>query len=268
MECSEVNKIIKIVTSGFDIDMTTEIKRMRTFRNIEKAHWAYLDNYTGHERLSFSQFMKRLWKINRLEWDNQNFSSWKSEYNSYKKSIPTAGAIIYTENSDIIKSEMVVVKNNCSRCSKDTNCPHKIFSLPKGKKDDCDNTLLDTAVREVKEETGLDIKDAYSEYLSGSSRESEVSDIEQEPEPNHVFLCKSKIYEIPVHHKIPLKTQNPHEIVDLCWAKLSDIVNEPHRYSRQVRQACDTLLKKYSTELYQRYNLHSFSGNNVSISVM
>ncbi len=175
-----INKVI--------IDFSTEDNFTLTMKMIEKQHWNYLDNYYTKNRhvfpkLNFYQFLEKLLKIEGLSSDSNTVKKYCRIYDKYKKSLPTAGALI------IYRDNLLLIKVQGSR----------VYSLPKGKSDPGE-TLAETAIREVKEETGLDIKDIMEINL------------------DFLNIQKTKLFIIQSDVLIKqFKGYNHHEICDIKW---------------------------------------------------
>ena len=68
-----------------------------------------------------------------------------TRYKKYENNIPRAGAVVINETFD----KVLGIYGSTS---------HKIFAFPKGKRNENEVDLYDTACREVREEAGIDIK--------------------------------------------------------------------------------------------------------------
>ena len=148
----ELVYIIKGFVKNIDFNLSDYENTMQTLRKVEKTYWQYCCHSPHYQKITFSQYFKHVCCVFNMEWNYQDYIVMKSQYNYYKKSIPTAGAMIhYHENKNIY---LLLVKNNRA----------KVFSLPKGKQEK-NETVQETAIREVMEETGIDI----SEYINATT---------------------------------------------------------------------------------------------------
>lgn len=257
----ELVYVIKRFVINIDFNLSDYENTMQTLRKVEKTYWQYCCHVPQYPKITFSQYFRHVCYLFGKEWNYENYVMIKSQYNYYKKSIPTAGAMIhYHENNTIY---LLLVKNNRA----------KVFSLPKGKQEKNEN-VKQTAIREVMEETGIDI----SEYInsndslcdttnisSDSSENDEMvdnvkSDKDGVPpleylqknytatnELNKYYICKSTIYDIKMKTKQQeFKGYDDEEIVDIVWTPLSTIMNSPQFYSRQVKTAAQILNDKYT----------------------
>lgn len=259
-EYEMINAIIAY-TKAIDFDISTYDKAMNTFRKVEKTYWQYCCKIPHYPKLTFSRYFRYVCEIFKEEWNYNKYIGLKTQYNCYKKSIPTAGAMIhYHENNEIY---MLLVRNNRAR----------VFSLPKGKQDYKEETIKEVAIREVLEETGLDI----SSYINndhllcsgsgsdGSEGEAIVdnetnmsndassnthNDYYEHFQTNRHYICKSVIYDVRLENKVSkFENYDEEEIVDIKWVQCEDIMANPHLYSRQVKSACQILLDKYSIKV-------------------
>lgn len=167
----ELRYIIKSFISHINFDFSNNDQTMETLRKVEKTYWQYCCHIPHHPKLSFSQYFKHICFLIEKDWNYEDYIVMKSKYNYYKKSIPTAGAMIhYHDNSGIY---LLLVKNNRA----------KVFSLPKGKQEKGEK-VRETAIREVMEETGLDISNYINDDMiyNNTISESSVSSDEFEYE--------------------------------------------------------------------------------------
>ena len=143
--------------------------------------------------------------------------------------------IHYHENNEIY---MLLVRNNRAR----------VFSLPKGKQDYKEETIKEVAIREVLEETGLDISSYINhDHLLCSGSGSDGSEVDEIEEATKHYICKSVIYDVQLHEKVShFENYDDGEIVDIKWVQCENILANPQLYSRQVKTACQILLDKYT----------------------
>lgn len=125
---------------------------INTFKQIERSHWDYLDNYRDHNRrryptMSIQQYTQKLLQFHSINNISINdIQHYVRLYNRYKKSLATAGVVLYHRKDNNIY--FVVVKMRFA----------KIWSMPKGKQE-TNEDLINTARREFAEETGIDLED-------------------------------------------------------------------------------------------------------------
>lgn len=279
----ELRYIIKSFISHINFDFTSNESTMQTLRKVEKTYWQYCCHVPHHPKLSFSQYFKHICFLIEKEWNYEDYIVMKSKYNYYKKSIPTAGAMIhYHDNNGIY---LLLVKNNRA----------KVFSLPKGKQEKGEK-VRETAIREVMEETGLDISDYINDDMmyNNNISESSVSSDEFEYENRNIiddhyceetdektdvikdqsvefmtqersfryeslgdknmidvykyYICKSTIYDVQLKEKpMVFSGYDNEEIVDIIWMHTSEIIKNPQLFSRQVKTACQIILEKYKS---------------------
>jgi 8-oxo-dGTP pyrophosphatase MutT (NUDIX family) len=147
------------ILESINIVLDTQDAVLETFKNIECLHWTYLDEYRDSNRrryptLSIQNFAIALFSAKRMPQRPYEIINYIRSYTRHKKSLPTAGVILYQlfGRNDI---RFVVVKMRGS----------DIWSMPKGKRDVGDNTLMRTAEREFHEETGIDISEFMGDHL-------------------------------------------------------------------------------------------------------
>jgi mRNA-decapping enzyme subunit 2 len=192
-----------------------DIALLDTMKNVEKEHWNYLDNYCAknkwmYPRMNFYQFLDKLLEKEINIGHSRSVKKYCQIYNKYKKSLPTAGAvIIYDDN-------ILLVRIYGS----------KVYSMPKGKSDPGE-TLKNTAIREVEEETGLDLQ----------------SVIDNE-EVDEIIIHKTKFYIVQSDYRIrSFYGYNKNEITDIKWFSKLDVFKKPNKFSKQVKAT----LKKLET---------------------
>jgi 8-oxo-dGTP pyrophosphatase MutT (NUDIX family) len=261
----EMINAIKSYTRMIEFNINDYESAMNTLRKVEKTYWQYCCSIPHYPKLTFSKYFRYVCEIFKEEWNYNKYIALKTQYNCYKKSIPTAGAMIhYHENNNIY---MLLVRNNRAR----------VFSLPKGKQEKKEETIKEVAIREVLEETGLDISSYINnDHLLSSSDGSETESEEQQGgfgalqssqgsqgsqslsslnasvaiETNKHYICKSVIYDVQLETKVNhFENYDKEEIVDIKWVQCEDILANPQLYSRQVKSACQIILDKYSINL-------------------
>ncbi len=129
---------------------------------------------------------------------NENFNKLKKEFFKHFKLVKTGGGLIKNDADEIL---LIFRRGK--------------WDLPKGKMD-ADETLVECAVREVKEETGLkkiktgkEIEITYHTYVEYGKHILKES---------HWFLMNAKKSE-------PLIPQTEEDITDIRWVKKEDLKN-------------------------------------------
>lgn len=236
----ELDLIIKDMTKHIEFNINEYESSMATMRKVEKTYWQYCCHQPYYPRHTFSQYFKRVCNIFNEEWNYLKYNELKTKYNYYKKNIPTAGAMIHYHTNDG-KILMLLVKNTRA----------KVYSLPKGKQEK-NESIQDTAIREVKEETGIDISSYInSDIMLCSSDYSDLDnsineDDESRPSMDRYYICKSVIYDVQLVEKIDnFSDYDNEEIEEICWKDTDEILQFPHLFSRQVKTACSILRDKY-----------------------
>lgn len=193
-----------------DLDFSSTEEINTTMQEIELAHWDYLDRMTKRyrlPRLGFTAFMEKLLDYHNRGEEIPNIRTYLKQYSKFKKSRPTAGAIILHEN------EILLVRVVGTR----------VYSLPKGKAEP-DETVEQTAIREVQEETGLDLSNVIC------------------PESLSFVIGKTRLFVIEADERIShFDGYNRNEIVDIKWFGLSYVSHNEHRFSKQVLCAVSKL---------------------------
>jgi 8-oxo-dGTP pyrophosphatase MutT (NUDIX family) len=190
----------------------TESTFNTTMKNVEQLYWHYLDKYNAKCANTYPWITPYHFLSKYLKWRGVNLSFetvkhyWR-RYEKYKKMIPTAGIIIKHEN------DIVVVRVNGST----------VFSMPKGKFEDTDGSLINTAIREAHEETGMTI-----------------SSTQLKEGPN---ILKTVFYLFELDNKVEQFTGfNTNEITEVVSVNLNEILTHPERFSKQVYQVAEYLL--------------------------
>jgi 8-oxo-dGTP pyrophosphatase MutT (NUDIX family) len=210
---------VSCVGDKLNIDLDNDF--FGSMGKIEKAHWNYIDNYcssnTFYPRLSFYQFMEEIFKYKNLFAVIPYIKDYGRLYDKYKKSMPTAGAlIIYRDPHHASRERDQILLVNITGS--------QLYTLPKGKQDPGDLTLEETAAREVKEETGLDISDiiCYSDYYN---------------------VHKTRFYIVETDELITqFQNYNKNEIAHHKWFSFEYVLANPAKFSKQVRSAVKLLL--------------------------
>jgi len=207
---SAVFKELTKIKCKDDIDIDCDF--IATMKKIEESHWEYLDNLSQKyhlPRLNFYLFMDNLFQHYQLEQYCDNIKLYYRNYDKYKKSLPTAGGIILYDNN------ILLVRVYGS----------KIYSLPKGKSDN-DEEPHQTAIREIREETGLDM----SSILDKNT--------------NYIKVAKTKLYIIDSDCKIKhFDGYNRNEIQEIRWFNLNTLVKRPNLFSKQTKSVRAKLIE-------------------------
>lgn len=191
----------------------SELTTIDMMKYLENRHWFYLDYICDHwvyEPVKYVDFIARVFKEQDIDMD---VNSLCREYERWKKNIPTAGGVITANGKYGV--ELLTIRTG--------RCP--VYAMPKGKQE-VGETLIETARREVREETGLDI------------------DFSQDNEGQNIW--KSRLYFYHFKFKPErrlLKPQNPNEITEIKWHPLNYINDKPDLFSRQVRETVKILME-------------------------
>lgn len=184
-----------------DPKMTKE-QRLKELIQAKKSYWSYLDQrrWTEH-RYPFKRYLSQ-----QTSASHETIKEWLREFNKYNKSIPTAGAIVYSRQPDGVY--MLTVRNDNA----------KIMSMPKGKQEPGEQ-LCETAVREVLEETGLDL----SGLINADS--------------DSVKVKKCCFYQIEADELVDCSNHRTREIQEVRWVRIDDMFKCPQSYSKQTVSA-------------------------------
>ena len=183
-----------------------------TMKHIEQGHWDYIDNYSSKNRrlypkLNFYQYLIKM--MNACDIDIYNAKQYCRAYDKYKKSIPTGGAAI------VYQDMILLVKIYGGH----------VFSMPKGKSEKGE-TIKQTAIREIQEETGLDLK---SIIMDGNLDE--------------LYIHKTMFYVVQSDFKIrSFSGYNNNEVCDIQWFNKTEILSSPHKFSKQTRAVVKKLI--------------------------
>lgn len=156
-------EIFEDLCSRFILNLPEDEKK--TFRRLgfqlELAFWFYVDNYVSVEKgvpdLRLKTFCKQMCDMFPeilapfLFKDKSTFEELYNDFIQYKFSVPCGGAIILNKNMD----KMLMVKGATKKSK---------WGFPRGKINK-EESFLECAVREVKEETGINIKEYIDEFL-------------------------------------------------------------------------------------------------------
>ena len=172
----------------------------------EHAHWYYLDVLVDKfnlEKVNFYTFLYNMFINKKMDHCVNNIKYYNSIYNKYKKTIPTAGCLLCNESSLLL----VRVRNGTK------------FGLPKGKKTGFE-TIFETAVRETKEETGLDVS-----YMISNKKK-------------YIEILRTKLYKINLPSQdIDLTKYDKKEIEEVRWFEKKYIEKHKDEFTNQVKIA-------------------------------
>lgn len=187
----------------------SEAQLLNTMKLLEQAHWHYIDHVClDRKKPNLFQFTQQVTELHGQPLTVVQIKHYCRKYDKYKKSLPTAGCVFS------YGQQLLLIKNSHS----------PVFSLPKGKSDSGE-TLEQTAIREFREETGLDIS-----HLINSETE-------------YITIQKTRYYLVESDCLIKgFSGYNPHEIVQIGWHSIDQIKTTPERYSKQVRGVLERLL--------------------------
>lgn len=119
------------------------------------------------------------------------------------------------------------------------------YSFPKGKME-CNETTLETAYRELKEETNINDSDIIlypnNVYIDEKKKNNHIS--------VRYFVGKLKT-------KVPVSFQNPGELEQVTYMKVSDVLNLPNENMKQCRKKIlDEAYHIYRTQLLPNGQRH------------
>ncbi|KAG4065112.1 hypothetical protein HA402_007509 [Bradysia odoriphaga] len=120
---------------------------MKCCLDIEKAHWSYSDDpdlqNKGMAEISFEKFAEQAFQHVKYL-NSRDLNATLKEFRLYKRSIPTCGAVLLSPG----RTHVLLLQTRCSE---------GLWGFPKGKLEN-DESPLQCAIREVYEETSVDIK--------------------------------------------------------------------------------------------------------------
>ena len=178
---------------------------------IEKEHWRYIDQYHRVKRyaypnIKFYDFIERSLILTNNEKLTENVKKYYRIYDKYKKSLPTAGAVI-------LHGDKILLIRNYSG---------NVYSLPKGKSKEGE-TLEQTAIREVQEETGLELDEII-------------------PIVDSITVYKTKLYIVESDYMIKnFSGYDQNEISEIKWFSQSFIRKYPEKFSKQTKAVINEL---------------------------
>ncbi len=211
-----------------DAPHRAESERTQLLCKLQTAYWYYIDvecKLRPHELpfCSFTDFVAQCWTslsaLRRFVPDRSAVGREVHKFIVYRKNMPTAGCLVMSESG---------------RCLFIKGFDLESYSLPKGKVEPGE-TLEEAAVREVREETGLDV----SEWLDASVH-WEVKPWSESHNRNirnatcHIFLAKVPEW-VEANARVPRTARVHREVNKLRWIPLADVSRDrPHRLCQQV----------------------------------
>lgn len=175
----------------------------RFFIHVQEAYWFYLDYYYQHDEQvhdedkfrTFSFVVLSFLHVRGLtKWEPERTVEYHDMFKDYLARIPVAGAIIISDCKHVL-----LVRG--FRCNS--------WGFPKGKIDQGE-TLMDCALREVREETGLD--------LTLLINEEHFVEMQQSLTPTRLFLINGVVIENQT-----LRTSTRREIAEIRWFPLNKL---------------------------------------------
>jgi len=206
-----VQKPVTFCTDDFHLDSDSIIA---TMKYLEQCFWNFLDtNKISEQAYNFRRFLKTVFLSKNLNTHIAHINTYFKQYNKHKRSIPTSGAYIYSiknsgDSTPKITTDMISVV--LVRLSQSPD----VLSIPKGKREN-DETVIETAIREVCEETGIDISSNINKDTTSFITKKSV-----------LYLIKK---DVALNN---YKTMEVTEVVQVC---VDDITKNPSKYSKQVK---------------------------------
>ena len=213
------------IINNLRVNLDTNRDIISTFKEIEKGHWDYLDNYRDQDRvryptMSIYQFSQKVLSSKGIRTGKGDIQNYIRIFNRYKKSLPTAGVVFYhraPSASSASESNIyfVVVRMRFSG----------VWSMPKGKKE-LNEELMRTAKREFLEETGIDLED----HISATTAKTNIN-------KTLFYLVESD----SMNNKFD--GYNQREIEEVRWVNAAEATNVSE-YSRQTVAVAKFLMSK------------------------
>jgi 8-oxo-dGTP pyrophosphatase MutT (NUDIX family) len=169
----------------------------RLFFKLEEAHWFYEDFYRRHFNLpvvTFEEFADQVFQHLKLP-KNDLLTNLK-KFTSYKSKVPVYGAVILNKSLD----KVLLVQHYRSTT----------WGFPKGKINK-DETDVQCAIREVKEETGFDLTDLVEPEI--------FIDLQDKNKEGKLFIIQG------ISESTKFSAQTRHEIRKIQWHDVSLILN-------------------------------------------
>lgn len=210
----------KCLTHDITINLGSDKDIIDTFKELERSHWDYLDNYRDRDRrryptMTIHQFCLKVLQSNGIyNVDKTDIQNYVRVYNRYKKRVPTAGVILYhCEENNVY---FVIVRMRFS----------SVWSMPKGKKETHED-LIHTAKREFLEETGIDLEDLIRS------------------ETPHRSVNKTCFYLIESDDmNVKFDGYNIKEIEEVKWVSATSVIRNIDSYSKQTIAVARYLIEK------------------------
>lgn len=177
----------------------------RLFFQLEEAHWFYEDFYRRHFNLpvlSFEEFADQVFQHLKLP-KNDLLTNLK-KFTSYKSKVPVYGAVILNKSLD----KVLLVQHYRSTT----------WGFPKGKINK-DETEVQCAIREVKEETGFDLTDLVEPET--------FIDLQDKNKEGKLFIIQG------ISESIKFSAQTRHEIRKIQWHDVSLILSSQQGTKQQ-----------------------------------
>lgn len=183
----------------------------KSMKQLEKMYWDYLDNYCAryphvYPKMRMVDFMAKLFLERRIDATMVEITGYVKRYNKYKKSLPTAGVIMYYQDPKNSHIYFPVVKMTGIR----------IFSMPKGKQENNTEPITLTAIREFHEETGINLDGLINN------------------ETQCVSIAKTKFFLVETDHMEDVNSYSSNEIARVKWVDAITVLNNADNYSNQA----------------------------------
>lgn len=194
----ELSKNISELIKNYDVNLYTMNDNMyKLYIEIEKIHWFYLDNYVykyKYKHYTLTKFIYKIYELYNIDINNNIIiKEYVKIYYKKRQKLPLSGCVIFNK----AYNKVLLVKNKGS----------KSWSFPKGKIEYMENPL-DCAIREVYEETGLNIENIIDENISIESTLRGV---------------KVYLYVINIEEVKNFAPQIQNEISEVKWHSLKNI---------------------------------------------
>jgi hypothetical protein len=195
----------------------TEENMIESLKSVEAAHWNYIDNYYSiepekYKYVKLTQFLEQILEKYFPDIQDQAYQMIKT-YTKYKKSVSTDGIIMYTMDGGLNLLLVTVSKS-------------KLWSMPKGKRE-AGESSLDCAIREFKEETGIDISDSVNNNMKS------------------LAIMKTNFYILEADHKITgVNMYRSCEISGVKWIPVKAILANPENFSKQAYLVATYLIEQ------------------------
>ena len=206
VECNQVN--INNPFKSYEICMCIkdDTQIIETLNELQILYWKYLDDYHSCDEkeypfMRFIEFIQKVAEYNKIDWDYTQIKQYMRVFANYQKRLPTAGGVITNQ-----KGEFLLVKVHGSNN----------YGFPKGKSESGEK-ISDTAIREIQEETGLDVWNLIH------------------PDSPKIRIKQTVFYRITNCTETTFTGYNDREIIDIGWHSRESIQKFPKNYSKQVK---------------------------------